>query len=380
MQTETLNLIEDVVSKRLARNAARRPATQTQVINAVRAVLAKTEARGANGAQPFSLSRAVRGMAALAGQTIDSKTAEADTAYVRALTTGQVPGSYMVPTIQAEAIISQLADAAVARAAGATIWPMAGVQAMRVPVGLASPQFVFVAQNSRQTPTDPNLGQLSFTLINNQALILVPAALFRTAAPQWDVLLEEFFAVGMAESEDSAMHATATVSGGPVALMSKAGITTVLVGGSANGGNANWSDWTGLLQKSAETKVRPPLAWFMSPRTLTRLLSLGDTTSRPLLVPTVAALPSQAHFELLGWPVFLTNGVPNNEVNGSGVNQSHAVLTNPSAIHIGESSEIEMAVSGEFAFDANQIALRVGHGVDFDYQPAASIHVLAGIN
>ena len=215
-------------------------------------------------------------------------------------------------------------------------------------------------------------------------MLRISRQLFVTAAPAWDVLLEEFFAVGMGESEDAALHASSTAANFPPALMAKSGITKVLVGGSPNGGTAAFSDWWGLLQKSAETKVRPPLCWFMSPRTFGRLFSMDYALSRPLLTPVspTPTLPAQAHYELLNWPVYVTNSISNSEANGSSTGQSHAILTNPRAIHVGESGQIALAVADQFddAFEKGQVGLRVGHQIAFDYQPVAAIHVLAGIS
>jgi len=258
---------------------------------------------------------------------------------------------------------------------------MSGVVAATVPVALTSPSFIFMAQNSRQSPDSAtNLGQMKFDLLRHGAFLLLPAALFKSAVPQRDVLLEELFGLGMGEGEDSALFASTTQANAPTALMSQSGVNLINTGGSGNGGNLSYSDVLAVLEKSGTRKVRPPLVWFMAPRTLTRLLTMYDTTSRPLLVPLPpTGVPSQASYTLLGWPVFLTNSVSLAEAVGSGSSQSHMILANPQAIHIAENSKIDMEISSEFALEANEIALRIGHGVSFGYT-AAAIVVLVGIN
>lgn len=224
-------------------------------------------------------------------------------------------------------------------------------------------------------------GQLSFQLIDHRALLLLPYMLFTAAVPAWDELLTDFLAEGAAEGEDAAMFATSTPSNSPPALMSQAGITVInAAGGNANGGNIAYADLLAALEKSAEAKVKPPLAWYSSPRTLNRLLSLQSSTPMPILQPTAATLPAQAHWMLLGWPLYLSTGIPNNESVGSGPNQSHLILVRPRKIHIGQDRDISIAVSDQFAWDANQIALRVGHRLSFQYQQAAAFVVVAGIN
>jgi HK97 family phage major capsid protein len=126
------------------------------------------------------------------------------------------------------------------------------------------------------------------------------------------------------------------------------------------------------------------LCWMMAGRTLLRILSLQDSQSRPLLIPTYSA-PSEnigpaAGYSLLGWPVYLTSSISTSEAVGSGSNQSHAILTNPRSVHIGESGDVSLEASTDFALESAQVAVRVGHRVSFGYQPAAAITVLQGIN
>ena len=383
MQTEAARnelLLEELATKRLARLNDRRPVSRKQLTAAVKNILARTQQRRVNGSEPFSLTRAVCGLSALKGVAINPKTAEEDAAYVRALTTGSTPGSYMVPVVQADAIISQLAQYSTARAAGCRIWPMSGIDQMNVPVGVSSPTFVWMAQNSRQTSSDLNAAQIPFNLKLQQAFELLPIQLFKSASPQWDVVLEDSFALGLAESEDAAMHASSTLSNAPVALMSQSGITTLnAANNAASGGNLLYADLLAILQKAIDAKVRPPYAWFMAGRTLLRILSLTGTTSNPVLELEGDGTGPMAG-RLFGWPVFATASIPINEAVSSGTNQSHLILTNPKSIHIAESGDISLEVSMDFALDAAQVALRIGHKVAFGYQPAASICVLQGVN
>lgn len=381
-------LLEKVAAARLTRASRTRPVTQSQIVACVKEILRREEQRRAEAAEPaFNFARAIRGLCAMRHQPIVMETAQEDGEYAaRAMTTSTQPGSYLVPTIQADAIVSQLAQLATARAAGARIWPMKGMQDMNVPAAVAgAPSFVWMAQNSKQTPTDPNLAQLQFDLKLAQALILLPVALFRAAVPQWDTILEDSFALGCAEAEDQAMHASSTVTSGPTALMSQAGITTLnAANNNANGGNLLYGDLLAILQKVVDLKVRSPLAWFMAGRTLLRILSLQDAQSRPLLIPTYSApaenIGPAAGYSLLGWPVYLTTSISITEAVGSGSSQSHAILTNPKAIHVAESGDVSLAVSTDFALESADVALRVGHRVSFAYSPSAAICVLAGIN
>jgi len=386
MQSATLNLTEQLVQKRLERVNRNKPVTKKQLIEAMRQTLARMEAARQLGEHRFSYAKAIRGLCALKHAPLVTEWAEEDAAYVRALNATSTPGQYLVPTIQGDAIVSQLAQLMTARAAGCRIWPCAKIQEFTVPAAIANaPQFVWMAMNSRQTPTDPNFGQLSFDLKLAQALILMPVQLFRDAVPQWDTILEDDFALGLAEAEDQAMHASSTLANAPTALMAQVGISVInAANGAASGGNLLYGDLLALLQKVVDLKVRSPLAWFMAGRTLTRVLSLQDAQSRPLLIPTYSApaenIGPAAGYSLLGWPVFLSTSISTTEAVGSGTNQSHAILTNPKSIHIAESGDVSLEASTDFALESADVAIRIGHRVSFAYSPSAAICVLQGIN
>jgi HK97 family phage major capsid protein len=389
LDSATVTLIEELEVRKLAMRAGARPVSRNQLLRAVepmvRSVLDRVAAReskllSAVGAKGNAISRMLNGICAMRGAALDPKTAEADVAFLRSISTGATPGSYLVPVIQANAIIGQLAQYSTARAAGARIWPMAGLQFMNVPGAIAAPSFVWMAQNSKQTPSDGNYMSMAFDLKNQQAFIVMPMQLFRAAVPAWDVIFEDSFALGLAESEDLALHASATLTGAPTALMSQSGITIInAAGNGANGGNLAYSDLLALLQKAIDLKVKPPYCWLLNGRTALRALTLYDTTSRPIWIPGPEGVgPQIGH--LLGFPVYASSSIATNEAVGSGSNQSHLIFTNPRSIHIAESGDIEMSVSTDFGFDVAQIALRVGHKIAFGYNPPASIIVLAGIN
>jgi len=354
----------------------------TQLDKAVADILRKTEQRAASGKIPFSLSTMIRGLRAMRGESITPSTAEEDVRYVKALTTGSTPGSYLVPTIQADDIIAFLTIGGIARAAGARIWPLNGIQKLNVPVATTAPTWVWMAQNSQQTPTDPNLGQMAFDLKERRCLTAVPNQLLATSVPAFDQLLGQLIGLAAAEHEDTAMFNTTTVSGGPTALFAASGITMVNTGGSANGGNISYSDILAVLAQAAAVKAKGPFAWFFSPRTFfQRILGLVDLQSRPLTIPTLTeGLYAAPAYLLMGWPAYVTPALLENEALGSGTNQAHAVFTNPSYVHIGQDSSIEIAISNERYFDSAQTAIRGLSHEDFGFAPAAGVICLRGIS
>jgi HK97 family phage major capsid protein len=298
------------------------------------------------------------------------------------LSSGGVPGSYLVPTISANAIVSQLQQYSIARASGCRIWPMAGMLQMDIPLAVTSPQVLWVSQNSRVVPdSQMNLGQISFTLKQQLAFLQIPLQLLRVSRPGFDVILSDSISLAFAESEDSALFATSTQAGAPVSLLSSPGITLLNCAGSASGGAISYSDLLTMMAKAATLKLRPPLCWYSSPRTLySRLLALSDAQSRPLLVPDIAD-PASSGYSLMGFPVYCSTSISETQSLGSGSNQSTLILTTPTrSIHIGEDHAVTMEVGLEAYFDSGQAGLRFSRQLDFAYAPAASLICLMGIN
>lgn len=354
--------------------------TKTDLDRAVADIMKKTQHRESAGG--FSLSKMIRGLRALQHAPITPDTAEADVAYVKALTTGSTPGSYLVPTIQADQITQFLTIGGIARSSGVTVWPMNGIQKLTVPGATVLPSFVWTAQNSVQTPTDPNLQQLAFDLKERRCLVAVPNQLIATSVPAFDTLLSRLIGYAAAEHEDNSFFNTTTLSGGPVALYAASGYTTVNCAGSANGGNLSYSDILAAMAAAIAAKASGPFAWYMSPRTLfQRVFGLLDLSSRPLVIPTLSeGLYAGAQYRLMGWPIFCTPFIPENESLGSGTNQSHIIFTNPAYLHIANDSALEIVYSLERFFDANQTAIRGVSHEDFGLAPAGGVIILKGVN
>ena len=80
------------------------------------------------------------------------------------------------------------------------------------------------------------------------------------AVPGLDSVMEQLIAIAMSETEDTAIFGTTLISNGPLNLTGTSGLSTLLVGGSANGGNLSYSDLTGTIAKAYSVKARGPFA------------------------------------------------------------------------------------------------------------------------
>ncbi len=90
--------------------------------------------------------------------------------------------------------------------------------------------------------------------------------------------------------------------------------------------------------------------------------------------------PKKSSLASLGWPVYVTPFIAENETNGSGTNQSHIIFANPKYLHVGTSDNFEILLSTERYFENNQTAIRGIHRHDLAVGPAAGVVVLKGVN
>jgi len=237
---------------------------------------------------------------------------------------------------------------------------------------------VYRGQNTQDSATDPTLEQIAFDLKERRSLIAIPRALVRTSSPAIDTLVEELLAVAFGIHEDTSAFATSTVSNGPVSFYALSGTTTHLVGESANGGSLAYGDILRTIRKSFAAGAQGPFVWLMSPRTFfDRVLPLEDTNGNAIVQKDATA---PMGFRILGFPVFVSPAIPENQANGSGTSQSYLIYTNPRYLHVGDSGSVEIARSEERYFDYNQIAIRGVHSHDLAAGPKLGVVLLKGIN
>lgn len=331
-------------------------------------------------AEKFSITKAIRGECAKLGRVLNQATKAEDMEYAqRTLVPDSGQGANLVPTIQADAIIAILQAAAVLRASGATVWPMANIEKLNIPSETAVPTVSYGAVGASITPSDPGIGQVALSLKSRQALTQIPNELLRVSVPAVDAIVTRLIGKAFAKHEDTAFFGASQLSGGPVNLLGASGITTINQAGST----LAFSDLLAVMAQSAQAEAVGPFVWFMSPQIFfERVLGLADSQNRPLITTanpiTDGKVGSEVtHFKMFGEDVYVTPRIPN--TLGASSNQSYICRTNPEYLHIGDSGTIGMAVSTEFYFDRNSIAVRGVHRHDFGYGPAAGIVVLENV-
>ena len=349
----------------------------------------KVHAKTSNRASDFSMSKWIRGMMVARNvPAIHGTNRESDLAYFqhydaemrkvnRDLSTSATPGSYLVPTIQANEIVSLLSDYGTLRKAGCRIIPMVGMEKLTIPLALAYPTVEWLGENTAQSASDANLGQVTFDLKTCRSLTPIPNELLASSVPAIDAILTDVMSIGIAEAEDKAFFSTTTVTNAPTSLYAQIGnLTSLAAGGnSANGGALTYKDVLAVLAKARNAKAVGPFVWFCNPYTLYNVITaLLDSNSRPIFDANVILQ------KLFGWPIFDTSWIKQDQSVGSGSLQSFMVLANPKYIMIGEPGAIEIAISTEFYFDKNQIAVRTVKRTDWQIAPPLGVTIIKGIN
>ena len=329
----------------------------------------------------FSISRAIRGLVARTGNAINESTRVADLEYAqRTLVPDSGQGANLVPTIQADAIIGILQAAAVLRASGAMVWPMANIEKLTIPTETANPTVSYGAVGTSITPSDPGIGQVSLALKSRQALTQIPNELLRVSVPAVDAIVTRLIGKAFAKHEDTAFFGASQLSGGPVNLLGQSGFSTL----NQAGATLAFADLLAVIAESAAVEASGPFVWFMSPSIFfNRVLGMVDSNQRPLITTANPISSgdvrdaSQQVATMFGEKVFLTPRIP--LTLGASSNESYIVRTNPEYLHVGDSGAVAIAVSTEFYFDKNSIAVRGVHRHDFALGPAAGVVVLENV-
>jgi len=333
-----------------------------------------------------SITRIIRGLSAMKGVTLNTQSAEEDVNFVRkSLTTGATPGSYLVPTVQADAIVEILGRGNVVRSSGATIWPMQGIQNMNVPSETAEPTVEFLGQNVTQTASDPNLGQIALSLKTQRALVALPNELLKASVPALDQIVTRLLGKAFAKHEDLAFFQG--IAGGPTSVVATPSTSAL----SQAGATLVYADLLAVLSKFASVEGENG-AWYMHPTTFfSKILNIQDSQGRPVVtgynslvggandggnsfVGQLAGEAGAIKFLLLGRPVYTSIRIPQHV--GSGSASSYILFANPAYFHIGDGGGVEIAQSGERFFAENQTAIRCVRQIDFGFAPPAGIVIL----
>lgn len=117
-------------------------------------------------------------------------------------------------------------------------------------------------------------------------------------------------------------------------------------------------------------------AWIMHSRTWSSVRKLVDSQNRPIVSidPTSAVRPT-----FWDEPVFISNNIPVNQTVGTSTDCSSIILADMSQVVVAISRDVELMVSLDYAFAADQVALRVTARMDIGLPQPAAVVVTTGV-
>jgi HK97 family phage major capsid protein len=289
----------------------------------------------------------------------------------RALSEGTASaGGYLVPDQYVNSWFDMLRASSVVLSAGPVIIE-ATSDTVRIPRVSAGTTVGMVAENAAITPADPTFAEVSltpkkaaaFTLCSNEALEdsspSVREVLARDHIAQLGIYLDSQFLGVAGTGAGNNMRGLKNFTG---ATSTSAGALNL----------DDIADALGRLEVSNAAGSR--LAIFMAPRDWAHLRKLKDTSNKFLLSPD----PTQDSVKrLFGIPVYISSQIPTNL--GGGTNESWIVVADMNQVAIAQRKAITVEYSTQYAFNADQTAVRTLARYDIAPINVAGVEVLTAV-
>lgn len=284
-------------------------------------------------------------------------------------------GNPFLPAGQANTFYDRLRAAAVVLRAGPQILPVEDTT-LRVPGLSASVTVSAIGENTAITPSDPTFTSVTLTPRKLAALTLAANEALDDSNPG----LREIVANDLVRQTATTLDLQFLEGSGTAPNMrgfrNMSGTTQATVGG-ANGGTPTLDDFATAVQNLETANANlERAAWFMSGRTWGTVRKIKDTQSRYQLSPDPGADASKS---LFGVPVYLSSQIPTTETVGTSTDTSHVILADMSQIVVGQRKQVEVALSSDYAFNADQTAIRVLGRFDIGVLNAAAVYVMLGV-
>lgn len=270
-------------------------------------------------------------------------------------------------------LIQPLERASVFLAAGPRIFDTDG-NAVRIPKLNSMPDPSFVAQNTLIPETDPDFGEVTLlptTMQGVKSLTRFSNELARQSVLALDAALRDVMVRETAAVLDTAFIASTTTDGTrPTGLLSVAGTQQITGAGAVTIDRLH--DAVGLAL--AENVDLNKLRWFVTSRDFVALRKLKDTSNRYQLQPDPTKTGA---FTLLGYPVTITNRIPQN--TGVGANESAIILADFSQIAVARDIAPSVKILDQTFGDFDQMAVRVTARYDMAPMNAKAVVIIRGI-
>lgn len=293
-------------------------------------------------------------------------------------------GGFLLPEEWNSLIFSELGAKAVVLASGPTVIPMA-TKKLHVGGFGTDATFQWLGEGTASTESTSATAEVTLALSTARLLSSLSIEYMRYATPETEAAIQANLIRVLSRGVDGALL-FGSGANQPTGMGSVGSITTVgAAAGAANGGALTYDDLVLIIDGLNEADVpEEGRAWFMHPRSWTRIRQLKDTTGRPLIQPYDLPLPGQPPKQLLGYPVYTSTKVPINQVKGTSTGVNSTILLVPMSeilVGLGTGSEgIQIDISEHSAFANAQVQIRLLQQVDIKPIHAVSIGAITGVN
>lgn len=320
------------------------------------------------------------------GRLPQGKEFEKENEYVqKAFTSGATAaGGFLLPEDWSNIIFNELGAKAIVLQAEPNIIPMA-VKKLHIGGFGTDATFQWLGEGTASTESTSGTAEITLSLSTARLLSYLSIEYLRYSTPETEAAIQANLIRVLARGIDGALL-FGSGANQPTGMGSVGSISTVgAAAGAVNGGALTYNDLVLMIDALDGADVpQERRAWFMSPRSWTRIRQLQDSTGRPLVQDYSLPLPSAPPLQLLGYPVYRSTKIPNNQVKGTstGVN-STILLVAMSDVYVGlgaGNEGIQIDISEQFKFDSAQVAIRLLQQVDLKPAHAVSIGAITGVN
>lgn len=244
-----------------------------------------------------------------------------------------------------------------------------------IPKVTASVTVSALAENTGITPSDPTFGSLVLTPKKLAALTLVANEALDDSAPD----LRQVISEDLIRQTATALDLQFLLGSGSGANMTGLKLISGTTAGpnlGTNGGTPSLDNMATMVE-SLETAnaTMDTAAWFMAPRTWSTIRRLKDSQNRYQLEP---APTLDATRSLFGAPVYVTSNLPVTETKGTSTDCSTILLADMSQVVVAQRKAVEVQYSMDYAFNADQTAIRVLCRFDIGAPNATAVVVTTG--
>jgi len=261
-------------------------------------------------------------------------------------------------------------------AAGPVIIPVEHNGSLKVPKVTSAVTIAGKAEAAALDASDPTLDSITLDPKKFGAYTLVNREAIEDSAPQLREVVANSLVRDTAVELDKQL---VTGSGSGQNLRGLRNVSGVTAGPSTgtNGGSLTFAHLADTLGAAEGADVDPErLAWIMHSRTWASVRKLADSSSRPI----VSVDPTQGvHPTLWGHPVFISNSLSVAETKGTSSDCTAILLADMSQVVVGVAREVELTVSEDFAFDTDQVAVRVTARYDIGVPHPTAVTITEGI-